>query len=60
MFYLCYNSLRQYLRYGIQTWHDGRHMHGIYANARVDDLDFDARSQWPGRGKTSALNFYLD
>ena len=29
----------------------GRLTHGIYARARVDDLDLDARSQWVGRGK---------
>ena len=30
-----------------------------YAEARFDDLDFDARSKWVGRGHNSALN-YLD
>ena len=47
------------LSYGIQTWHDGRLMNGIYAHAHFDDLDLDARSQWIGRGKQSAFN-YLD
>ena len=27
----------------IQTWHDGRLVHGIHVHASVDDLDFDAR-----------------
>ena len=31
----------------------------IYAHVRLDDLDLDARSQWVGKGKVSALN-YLD
>ena len=26
-------------------------MHGIYADARFDDLDLDTRSQWIGRRK---------
>ena len=26
-------------------------MHGIYADARFDDLDLDTSSQWIGRGK---------
>ena len=30
-----------------------------YADARVDDLGLDARSQWLGRGGKSALT-YLD
>ena len=28
----------------IKLWHDGRVMHGVYAHAHVDDLNFDARS----------------
>ena len=27
-----------------------------YAEARFDDLDLDARSQWVGKGENSALN----
>ena len=27
----------------------------IYADARLDDLDIDARSQWVGKGKKSAF-----
>ena len=34
----------QYLSYGIQTWHDGRLMHCMYARAHFDDLDLIARS----------------
>ena len=34
-------------------------MHDIYAHDHFDDLDLDARSQWLGRGQTSALS-YLD
>ena len=30
-------------------------MHGIYAH--FDDLDLDARSQWVGKCKQSALNY---
>ena len=30
-------------------------MDAIYAHARFDDLDFNARSQWVGKGKTAAL-----
>ena len=37
--------------YGIQTWHDGRHMRGIYAHARFDDLDLDELSQLVGKCK---------
>ena len=33
-------------------------MHGISAHARFDDLEFDARSQCVGKGKTSALNYF--
>ena len=60
-FNLYYNSnyLGQYLSYGIPTWHDDRLMYGMYAHARFDDLGLDARSQWVGRGRNSALN-YLD
>ena len=42
-----YSNISEYLSYGIQTWHDGRQMHGIcilYAHACVDDLDLDVRS----------------
>ena len=39
------------LSYYVQTWHDGRLMDAIYAHARFDDLDLDARSQWVGKGK---------
>ena len=34
-------------------------MLAIYAQGSVDDLDLDARSQWVGKSKKSALN-YLD
>ena len=40
--------LEQCLSYGIQTWHQG--IYAIYAHARVNDLDIDAKSQWVGRG----------
>ena len=43
--------LGQYLNYHIQTCHDRRLMDAIYAHARFDDLDPDARSQWVGKGK---------
>ena len=33
--------LGKYLSYGIQTWHEGRLIHGIYY---IDDLDLDERS----------------
>ena len=44
---------RTIFKYGIQTWHAGRLMHGIQYNAhsRFDDLDVDARSEWVSRGK---------
>ena len=47
------------MSYGIQTWHDSRLMHVIYAYAHVDDLELDgaAGSQWLGRVKNSALNY---
>ena len=32
-----------YLRYGIQTWHDGRH--GIYARAHFNDLDISGLTE---------------
>ena len=51
-----YSYLGQYLINGIQTWHDGKLMHG-YAHARFDDLDLDAWSLWVGKvTKTSALH----
>ena len=31
-------------------------MYAIYAHARFDDLDIDARSQWVGKGHKSELN----
>ena len=40
----------------IQTWHDGPFMDALYAHARFDDIDLDARSQWVGKGKKSALH----
>ena len=43
--------LGHYLNYSIQTWHDGRLMDVLYAHARFNDLDLDARSQWIGNGK---------
>ena len=38
------------MNYGIQSWHDGRFMHGISdgAHAHFDDINLDARSQWLG------------
>ena len=30
----------------------------IYAHACVDNLDLDATSQWVGKGKKSALNYF--
>ena len=35
----------------VKLWHDGRLMHGTYADARFNYLDLDTRSQWIGRGK---------
>ena len=43
-----------YLSYCTQTWHDGRLIDAIYAHDRFDYLD--ARSQWVGKGKESALH----
>ena len=34
-------------------------VYNIYTHGRIDDVDLDARSQWVGTGKQSALN-YLD
>ena len=31
-----------------------------YAHARVDEIDLDAKSQWVGKGKISALNYLED
>ena len=45
-----------FVSHHIQTWHDGRLMDAIYAHARFDDLDLDARSQWVGKGTISAFN----
>ena len=44
------------LSYYIQNAHGGRLMDAIYVNARFDNLDPDARSQWVGKGKISSLN----
>ena len=43
--------LRQYLTYYIQAWRDDTLMGALYAHARFDDPDLDARSQWVGKGK---------
>ena len=48
--------LRQYVSYCIQPWHDGGRMDTLYAHARIDDLDFDTRSQWVSKGKKSTLH----
>ena len=48
--------LRQYESYYIQTWHDGRLMDARHAHAHFNDLDLDARSEWVGKGKKSALH----
>ena len=47
-----------FLSHDIQTWKDGTLIswHN-YTDVRFDDLDLDARSQWVGRGKQSALNY---
>ena len=47
-----------FISYGIQTWHDGRHMHGISAHAHAGGLDLDERSHWVGKGKKSVLNHF--
>ena len=52
MHYNCNVSDDNYLKYGIQTSHDGRLVYGIYPVDRFDDLDLDTRSQWIGRVKT--------
>ena len=36
--------------------HDGKLMDALYARARFEDTGLDARSQWVGKGKTSALH----
>ena len=36
--------LGQYLSHHIQTWHDSRPIHFIYAHARFNDHDLDTRS----------------
>ena len=41
------------ISYHIQTWHDGRRMDAIYALARFNYLDLDARSQWDFKGQTN-------
>ena len=33
--------------------------HGIYAHARFDDLDLEARSQWVGKGKKFSFELSL-
>ena len=33
-------------------------MYALYAHVRFDDLDLDARSQWVGKGKKSALHAF--
>ena len=43
----------------IQTWHDGRFMDAVYVHAPFDDPDIDARSQWVGKGKQSALHLII-
>ena len=48
--------LGQYLSFYIQAWHDSTLMDAVYVYSRFDDLDHDARSQWVGKGKISALN----
>ena len=40
-YFLTFNNIGQYLSNYIQTWHDGRLMHGIYAHACLDDLGLD-------------------
>ena len=45
-----------YLIYYIQTLHDGRLMDVIFDHARFDDLVLDAKAQWIGKRKKSALN----
>ena len=43
----------------MQTWHDGRLMDVItYADARFDDIDLDARSQWVGEGKQISVECF--
>ena len=60
-FFTCNIYLRQYVSYYIHTWHDGRLVDArYYDHARFDDLDLDARSQWIGKGKKSALHAALD
>ena len=45
-----------YVSYGIQTWNDGRLVHGIYyVHAHSDYLDLDARSQWLCRGEKKSI-----
>ena len=35
---------------------EGTLMAALYAHARIDDLDLDARSQWVGKGNKSVLH----
>ena len=53
-----FQYLGQYLNHYIKTWHDGRLIHAIYAQAHFNDLDClnDARSQCVGKDKKSVLN----
>ena len=47
--------LGQNLSYYIQTWHDGRPMHGIYARARIVELELDFENIF----KAGACSFLL-
>ena len=55
-FFLILQYIRQYLRYYIHTWYDGRLMVALYDPSRFDDPDLDATPQWVGKGKTLALH----
>ena len=48
-----------YLDYGIQNVYDETLIYVIYAHARFDDLDLDARPPWVDKCKHLALH-YLD
>ena len=54
-YFLKLQYLGQYLSYYIQTWHEGRRIDAIYARARSEDLDLDARSQWVSKGKNISV-----
>ena len=41
--------IRQFVSYHIQALRNGRLMDALFAHARFEDLDLEARSQWVGK-----------